>query len=117
VLFFQYPISNWGGQAGLAIEPGATRVTFLAAGWEGGEIVTFSAGGIRDSSGTLGCFDEFSRSVTVRLSTEFQRYEIALDDVSYTRVISAFSWKISKVLFSGDTPEPIAFYLDDIRWE
>jgi hypothetical protein len=37
--------------------------------------------------------------------------------VSYTRVLSAFSWKISRVLFSGEVATPIVFYLDDLRWE
>jgi hypothetical protein len=115
-VFFQYPVSNWGAQTGLPIEPGASRVSFLAAGAVGGEIVTFRAGGIGDpNAGT--CSDEFSRDVTVRLSEDFERYEIDLSDVQYARVISAFSWKISKVLFSGETPETIAFYLDDLKWE
>jgi hypothetical protein len=116
-LFFQYPVSNWGGQPGRWIEPGAKRVTFLAAGAQGGEIVTFRAGGVRDPAGALGCADDFTVEMTVRLTTDFQRYEIDLQDVSYTRVISAFSWKISRVLFSGQTPQPVSFSLDDVRWE
>jgi hypothetical protein len=115
-VFFQYPVSNWGAQAGLPIAPGAVRVSFLAAGANGGEIVSFRAGGIGDpNAGT--CADEFSRDLTVRLTADFQRYEIDLGNVQYTRVISPFSWKISKVLFSNQTPEPIAFYLDDLHWE
>jgi hypothetical protein len=115
-VFFQYPVSNWGAQTGLPIEPGARRVSFLAAGATGGEIVTFRAGGIGDPvAGT--CADEFDRDITVRLTDEFERYEIDISDVQYTRVISAFSWKISKVLFTGQTPEPISFYLDDLKWE
>jgi hypothetical protein len=116
-VFFQYPDGNWGARAGLPIEPGARRVSFLAAGATGGEIVTFRAGGIGDASGALACADEFSRDITVRLSDDFQRYEIDLAGAPYTHVISAFSWKISKVLFSGETPETISFYLDDLRWE
>jgi len=116
-VFFQYPNSNWGAVPGLLIESGALRVTFVAAGSNGGEIVTFRAGGIDDASGVLGCSDQFSRDLTVRLSTEFQRYEIDLGAVQYSRVISAFSWKVSRVLFSGETPAPISFYIDDIRWE
>jgi hypothetical protein len=115
-VFFQYPVSNWGGQTGLPIEPGAQRVSFLAAGAAGGEIVTFRAGGIGDPvAGT--CADEFDRAITVRLTEDFERYEIDISDVQYTRVISAFSWKISKVLFTGETPQPISFYLDDLIWE
>lgn len=115
-VFFQYPEGNWGEYAGLPIAPGAQRVSFLAAGAAGGEIVTFRAGGIGDPiAGT--CADEFSRDLTVRLSQDFQRYEIDLQDASYSRVISPFSWKISKVLFSGESPETISFYLDDLRWE
>lgn len=116
-VFFQYPDGNWGSQAGLPLEPGAQRVSFLAAGATGGEIVTFRAGGIGDASGALACADEFSRDITVRLGNQFQRYEIDLDGAPYTRVISAFSWKISKVLFSGEPPQTISFYLDDLVWE
>lgn len=116
-LFFQYPVSNWGSQPGLAVAEGAQRVTFLAAGANGGEIVTFRAGGIRDSTGALGCFDEFTREISVRLTPNFERYEIDLHDVSYSRVLSAFSWKVSRVLFSGEAATPIVFYLDDLRWE
>lgn len=115
-VFFQYPEGNWGEYAGLSIAPGAQRVSFLAAGASGGEIVTFRAGGIGDpNAGT--CADEFDRDVTVRLSQDFQRYEIDLQDAPYSRVISPFSWKISKVLFSGESPETISFYLDDLHWE
>jgi hypothetical protein len=116
-VFFQYPVSNWGAQSGLPIQPGAERVSFLAAGAAGGEIVTFRAGGIGDPVNAPACADEFSRDITVRLTPDFERYEIDLTDVQYTRVLSAFSWKISKVLFSNQTPDPISFYLDDLHWE
>jgi hypothetical protein len=116
-LYFQYPDGNWGSEPGLRVESGAKRAVFYAAGKEGGEIVTFRAGGIRDAS--LPCADAFSRELTVRLTRDFERYEIDLDGLSYDLVISPFSWKISEVLFSEDQEdvEPIGFYLDDVRWE
>lgn len=102
-VWWQYPADNWGAQPGRDIAAGATRVSFLAWGAEGGEVVSFEAGyagedGFNTSTGDL------------TLGANPERYEIDLSGQAYSNVAGAFSW------VSGQAGG-VEFYVDDIHWE
>jgi hypothetical protein len=108
---WQYPPGNWGQHPGLSLK-GVGKLTFWAAGSQGGEILEFKIGGIRDRTKV------FPDSVEARLppetlSREGQRYEISLQGQNLSNVITAFIW----ISTSQSNPRPISFYLGDIRFE
>lgn len=103
-VFWQFPEGNWGAQPGLAIEPGATGVSFWAWGAEGGELVTFLAG--------MSDVDGFSQELfDVALTTTPTRYTIALGGVAYADVTGGFAW-VANTALGADS----RFYLDDLQW-
>jgi hypothetical protein len=116
---------NWGERPGPRVAPGATLVSFRARGVVGGELLVVSVGGVGGGNEELEpepCRDAFFVERGILLTTEFVRYEISIEDLNYDRVVGAFAWKVSRVLFSeqlvdGGTIEPTEFYLDDIRWQ
>jgi hypothetical protein len=87
-VYWQYPVNNWGPLPGKNIEPGATRVTFYAAGNKGGEVVDFLAGGIVGGP----CPDFPAVHLIVSLTTTMTQYSIDLSGITYTSVIGAFAW-------------------------
>jgi hypothetical protein len=108
---WQYPEGNWGQHPGVSLK-GAKKLTFWAAGSQGGEVLEFKIGGIRDK--TKG----FSDSVEVSLPQEpllreGQRYEISLQGENLSNVIMGFVW----ISTSKSNPRPISFYLSDVRFE
>jgi hypothetical protein len=108
---------------GLAVEPGAQRVTFsarvaLGAGVQGATIaVAFRAGGANNWEGNtdpaLPYKDDFGVPQDAVLTTTFQRVEIDLSGVSYRKVVSPFGWAIE----SAGRTDAIELDIADVRWE
>ncbi len=113
-LYWQYPGGNWGMQAGLPIQPGATKVTFAAAGVQGGEQVQFIVGGINTTASDAGLAhaDTFKATKLVTLTKAWQKVEIPLNGAKYSDVLGGFAWAIT----AGGTGR-LSFYLDDIQWQ
>jgi hypothetical protein len=114
-LYWQYPNGNWGEKDGLAIQPGASKVTFAAAGVNGGEQVEFIVGGINvtPSDAGLSHKDTFKASKLVTLTKEWATYEVPIGSSdSYTTVLGGFAWAIT----AGGT-STFSFYVDNIQWE
>lgn len=99
------PENNWGTIEGAGFDlTGATEITFFARGEEGGEDVTFMAGGV---SGDYPDSIEPSASVDVVLSKEWEKYTIDLEGEDLSYVISPFGWMVAV--------DPI-FYIDDVAY-
>ena len=102
---------------GLPIEPGAKRVTFLAAVGAGSVEVAFRAGGANNWEGrtdpALPYKDDFGVGKDVVLDTKFQAVEIDLSGVTYEDVVSPFGWAIE----SNGRTDAIELFIDDLRWE
>ena len=113
-VYWQYPANNWGGKTGLAVESGATKVTFYAAGAVGGESMVFTVGGVNAKSPdpSLPNKDSFTATLEATLTTDWKQYEVPLTGSHYDSVIGGFSW-VAKTTKS----DAVKFYIDDVRWE
>jgi hypothetical protein len=110
-VYWQYPNGNWGAKPGRKII-GATKVSFWARGEKGKELVAFKAGGINTEGRKYR--DSFEKSLgPVKLSKEWQPFEIPLGRADTTSVIGAFSWSASQ----KGNPSGLVFFVDDIRYE
>ena len=110
---WQYPNNNFGEYPGIAVAPGATKVTVWARGGSGGEKVEFQVGGISDP--TLPYKDTLNvQTGSMTLTTDWQQFTIGLP-ASYGPVLGGFGW-IVKALPPGTAGAPIVFYLDGIQW-
>lgn len=115
-VYWQSPANNWGDKPGRQIE-GATKITFWAAGANGGEIVEFKAGGIKDKPPkATASWRPDSFEVTkgnVVLSRQWKQYEIPVAGKSLRNVVGGFAW----VATADANPKGLTFYLDAIRYE
>ena len=105
--------TNWGTSAGINVAPGAMTVKFRAWGAAGGEVVTFSVGGV---SGTT-CLDSVNFGTTggmvITLTPTPTDYVFNLQGQTYPKgVIGAFSWST----INQSLTVPVVFNVDDIRW-
>jgi hypothetical protein len=105
--------TNWGTAAGINVAPGAMTVKFRAWGASGGEVVTFSVGGV---TGTT-CLDSVNFGTTggmmITLTTTPTDYVFNLQMQTYPKgVIGAFSWST----INQSLTVPVVFNVDDIRW-
>jgi hypothetical protein len=108
-IVWQDPANDWGDEPGGYDLTGAMRLTFWARGEKGGELVEFKMG-------ILGRNKPFRDSGTaalgkVRLTTDWQPYSIPLDGKDLSCIKTPF------VLSFAGKKEPMAFYLDDIKYE
>lgn len=99
-VWWQFPDGNWGTDNGLEIDPGATSVSFMAWGKNGGEKVEFLAGYASDG------FER--RSGVITLTTTPTEYRVDLAGTTYVDVAGGFGW----VAADG----ALTFYVDDITW-
>jgi hypothetical protein len=114
-VYWQSPANNWGSKPGKPIAPGATKVSFYAAGAKGGESIQLCAGGINSPAGSasLPYSDSFTvKQPAITLTTDWAPYSISLQGTSYTSVLGAFCW-----VATTTASESVTFYLDDIKWE
>jgi hypothetical protein len=113
-MYWQNLPDNWGDRPGNDYSGhGLSRVTFLAKGELGTEVVEFKAGGINKPSKKYR--DSFTATTgRVNLSKEWTQYEIALSGLNLTSVIGGFCWVVSR---DSNRADRVTFYLDDIRME
>jgi len=113
-IYWQNKPDNWGDKPGNNYSgKGFSKVTFWVRGENGNEVVEFRLGDIdnpskkyRDSfGGTLG---------RVRLSDEWEQYQIDLTNADLSSVIGGFCWVASA---DYNTNKEITFYIDDIFLE
>ncbi len=107
---WQYPAGNFGDAPGLALPSGLTKVSFWAA-VTGGEVAMpsfeFGAGyPVPD----VAYPDTFAVTNDVKLSAEWQYFEVALPQPAPTSLVMAF--KFDSYVTSGER-----FYLDDLVYE
>ena len=113
------PQSDFGStDAGMNLT-GATKLVFYAKGAIGAEGVEFFMGGLgwydgRRTQPYADSTDKVSLG-TVRLTTEWQRFELPLGGVDLSRVGCGFGWVTNDV--SGFNLTTVEFYLDDIHYE
>ena len=108
-IYWQNPPNNWGNQAGGYDLTGAEKITIMARGNNGEEIVEFKMGGIMGSCGDT---DQASTG-PVQLLNEWQKYEINLAGLDLSNIIGGFCFSISSL----ENPEGATFYLDEIVYE
>lgn len=87
-VYWLYPPRNWGDKPGLDLRK-HNKITFLVKGENGGEKITFRAGGI-DNATFNDTFEENTGIIT--LSNEWEKREIDLSKANLSNVIGAFSW-------------------------
>jgi hypothetical protein len=109
-VYWQYPVNNWGTNQGKRIAPGATKVTFYAAGAAGGEIVKFIVGGMKGTPYA----DTLEATLTATLTTTMAPYIVDLTGKTYDAVLGGFGWVIEAPL---GIVAPIVFTVDSIRWD
>jgi hypothetical protein len=86
----------------------ATKVTFWARGEQGGEKVRFHLGGVAAS-------ELLQPAELTELSTTWTRFELELKDRKLEQITGLFGVRWSHT--SGQNPDGLKFYLDDIRYE
>jgi hypothetical protein len=104
-IYWQHPDKNWGDQPGLDLT-GARKITFIARGEKGGEVVEFLAGGIKGQHA-----DTFKKSIgDALLTTAWQPFEIDIEGLDLRNVVGAFAW-------SAPIPETgeLTFYVADLQ--
>ena len=108
-VYWQYPANHWGTKAGFTVPAGAKKVTVQARGLNGGEKVTFLAGGIQGAGNPY--TDSIKASVTVTLTADWAPYSIDLPGQSYSSVLGGFGWTMAAM----DAGTSGAFFVDDIQ--
>jgi hypothetical protein len=108
-IVWQYPANDWGEQPGGWNLTGARKLTFWARGESGGETVTFKFG-------ILGADKKYPDSAgdeldDVKLTADWKEYDIDLAGKDLTRIKTGFVWTVT------GQGRPVAFFLDDIRFE
>ena len=106
---WQNPANNWGDSPGGYNLTGAKKLTFWARGATGGESVSFSFGLIGPDK-TYPDSGKGSLPNTV-LTKEWKQYSIDVSHEDLSAIVSGFAWAAS------GAPQPVVFYLDDLRYE
>lgn len=107
---WQNPGHNWGEVAGGFDLTKATRLTFWAKGETGKENVEFMVG---MEQGQSAVSRDTLRATTgiIKLKKEWKKYNIPLEDLDRTRLITGFLFRIE------GQGKPVVFCLDDIQFE
>ncbi|RKY34322.1 MAG: hypothetical protein DRP78_06730 [Candidatus Omnitrophota bacterium] len=112
-VYWQEPGNNWGDLDGGYDLTGSTVLSFFAKGVNGGEKVTFGAGGI-GAPPPYGKGDTFSVNMpTQTLTTDWQQYTVDLSGLDMSHVIGGFKWAATR----RDNPSGATFLLDDITYD
>jgi len=115
-VYWQDSTYNWGDRPGGIDLRGAVNLSFWAKGEEGGEVISFKAGGVGCEEGTHPdslCPARPLDPSPVVLTNTWQAYTIPLKaDLDLSHVVGGFLWSASK----WDNQGGRKFYLDDIRY-
>ena len=107
---WQNPGNNWGEFAGGFNLSKAKRLTFWAKGESGGEKVEFMVG-MEQAQSAVSRDTLQTTTGIIRLKKEWKKYDIPLEDLDRTRLITGFLFRIE------GQGKPIVFCLDDIQFE
>jgi hypothetical protein len=103
------PPTDWGNDPGGFDLTGATTLSFLARGQEGGETVTFGFGLIGEEKKW---FDTARAELKdVRLTRAWRRYSIPLAGRDLSRIKTGFA------LFAANRDGGVTFFVDDVKYE
>jgi hypothetical protein len=112
-VYWLQPANNWGQDAMLKDKgfdlTGHTRLVFWARA-EQNSAMEFKTGGI---VAPYGDSLEYPRATIADLTTEWQRFEIGLQEADLSYIIGGFVFAASW----DNNPDGITFYLDDVRFE
>jgi hypothetical protein len=125
-LYWLNPADNWGTvkDAGFSLT-GFTKLSFQvrAEAASSGAVIKFMVGGAGCQIPTVPPYPDSvcppKDSGWVRLTDQWQHFEIALTDTDLSYVIGGFAWVIDwgSNEISVEHPKRIIFYLDEIRFE
>lgn len=107
-IVWQSPPHDWGDKAGGWNLKSAKRVRFWARGDQGGEVASFQMGLLRD--GKKFPDSGHAELKDVKLTTEWQSFEMDLKGQSLQRIKTGFAVTVAS---SG---KPLSIYLDDIEY-
>lgn len=114
------PLLSFGEVPGVGLDlTGATTLTFMAKGAQGGEIVEFFTAGLGydgETNDPLKLYPDSSPKISlgfITLTDQWIQYTIELEDANLSSIGSGFGFVLSGN-YSGDTES--TFYLDDIRF-
>lgn len=111
-VYWQNPPNNWGNQPGGHDLTGATKLKFWAKGETGSEIIKeFKVGGL--GQGQAYPDTAVAGIADVKLTADWQEYEIDLKGKDLTRIAGGFAFSVT----AQGNPDVCAFYLDEIRFE
>jgi hypothetical protein len=106
---WQHPHNDWGAQPGGFDLTGAKRLAFWARGVMGGEKVKCGFGVIGANQPYP---DTAKGEIELTLTKEWTEYAVDVPaGADLTRIKTGFMWVV------GGQGAPLAFFLDDIRWE
>jgi hypothetical protein len=108
-VFWQNPENNWGSKDGGFNLSKAKKLSIMARGAKGGEMLEFKIGGITGQfpdSDTIGIGP-------LALTDEWKKYEIDLTDAELFYISGGFVFAASRM----DNPDGFVVYLDEIRYE
>jgi hypothetical protein len=112
-VFWQNTANNWGTAPGTKVAAGATKVNFKAWGEVGGEVVTFSAGGISGGLCSDGVNLGTGGGTMQTLTTTPTAYSVNLSGQTYPNgIIGGFVWSTAVTA----TDQVVTFYIDEIQW-
>ena len=105
---WQSPANDWGDKPGGWDLTGASRLSFWARGDEGGEVVSFSFGLLKDTK-----FRDSGRGELkdVKLTKEWKQYSIDLAGRDLSQIKTGFCWVVA------GQGKPVTFYLDDVSYD
>jgi hypothetical protein len=107
---WQNPGNNWGEFAGGYNLSKAKRLTFWAKGEAGTEKVEFMVG-MEQAQSAVSRDSLRATTGIIRLKKEWKKYDIPLEDLDRTRLITGFLFRIE------GQGKPVVFCLDDIQFE
>jgi len=107
-IYWQYPENNWGEEAGMPIQEGATRVRLWAWSEVDGVNLEVFVGGM---GGTFA--DTFNANANASLSSTPTEISIDLSSATYTSVIGGFGFSLG----GASSEDTVVVYIDDIAWE
>jgi hypothetical protein len=110
-VYWQYPANNWGDQPGLAVAPGATKVTFWAKGGAGGEVLELVAGGIQ-ASGKM-YMDSIKADQKFTLTSSWAQYTLPLPSTNYSPVLGGLAWAMGTATITSGSA---SFSIDSMQW-
>lgn len=105
---WQNPPNDWGKEPGGWDLTGASRLSVMARGELGGEVVEFKLGILRNKDYSDSCTVSSGR---VRLTAGWERYTVSLAGKDLHCIKTGF------VVTVVGRDEPVTFYLDDLQYE